>query len=205
MYIFVICKLCSCMETFISKLTLGIANLRIRRRPDLEEINRGIRILEARLSQRHVAGDLVVLQCTVAKMWERFRTHGNVRYRHGSGRERVTIQHEDCFIVVQTQGLLRLPACKNDLQNATSVKISTQTITSRLHRAIVWARRPAICIPLMQNHILARLPWVRTHIRWKLNDWTPVLFNDESRFCMDFKDIRVWRSSNQRFAPRIRC
>ena len=36
-----------------------------------------------------------------------------------------------------------------------------------------------------------------------LNDLTPVLFTDATRFCVDFTDrrVRVWRSSNERFAP----
>ena len=37
---------------------------------------------------------------------------------------------------------------------------------------------------------------------WVLNDWTPILFTDESRFCVDFTDrrARVWRMRNERFA-----
>ena len=35
------------------------------------------------------------------------------------------------------------------------------------------------------------------------NDWAPVLFTDESRFCVDFTDrrARVWRMPNARFSP----
>ena len=35
------------------------------------------------------------------------------------------------------------------------------------------------------------------------NDWAPVLFTDESRFCVDFTDrrARVWRMPNECFAP----
>ena len=35
------------------------------------------------------------------------------------------------------------------------------------------------------------------------NDWAPVLFTDESRFCVDFTDrrARAWRMPNERFAP----
>lgn len=39
-------------------------------------------------------------------------------------------------------------------------------------------------------------------VGWTLQDWTPVLFPNESRFCADFTDrrARVWRR-NERFAP----
>ena len=48
-----------------------------------------------------------------------------------------------------------------------------------------------------------RLAWARDHVTWTQNDWAPVLFTDESRFCVDFTDrrARVWRMSNERFAP----
>ena len=80
------------MVTFISKLALGMANLKIKRRLDAEEMNRGM--LEAGLSQRHVTGVLSVSKSTVARMWEQFRTHGNVWHRHGDGRERVTTHRQ---------------------------------------------------------------------------------------------------------------
>jgi hypothetical protein len=38
---------------------------------------------------------------------------------------------------------------------------------------------------------------------WTVNDCTPVLFTDDSRFCVDFTDrrARVWRSPNECLAP----
>ena len=49
-------------------------------------------------------------------------------------------------------------------------------------------RQPAIHIPSMLNYIQESLQWARIHVRWTLNDWTPVLFTDESRFRVDFTD-----------------
>ncbi|KAH3832857.1 hypothetical protein DPMN_106153 [Dreissena polymorpha] len=50
----------------------------------------------------------------------------------------------------------------------------------------------------MRNHIQACLQWAQDQITWSLNDWTPVLFIDESIFCVDFTDrhARVWRTTN---------
>lgn len=162
-------------------------------------------MLEAGRSQRHVAGVLGVSQSTVARMWRRFQTYGHVTHRHGGGRQRSTTQREDRFIVVQArrQRFVTATALQNDFQNATGVRLSTQTIRNRLHTAGMRARRPAIRIPLTRNHIQARLQWARDHARWTLHDWTPVLFTDESRFCVDFTDrrVRVWRSANERLAP----
>ena len=48
-----------------------------------------------------------------------------------------------------------------------------------------------------------RLAWARDHVTWTQNDSAPVLFTDESRFCVDFTDrrARVWRMPKERFAP----
>ena len=48
-----------------------------------------------------------------------------------------------------------------------------------------------------------RLALAQDHVTWTQNDWAPVLFTDESRFCVDFTDrrARVWRMQNERFAP----
>ena len=49
----------------------------------------------------------------------------------------------------------------------------------------------AIRIPLTQRHIQDLLQWAQIHVTWTVNDWTPVLFTDESRFCVDFTDRRA--------------
>ena len=48
-----------------------------------------------------------------------------------------------------------------------------------------------------------RLAWALDHVTWTQNDWAPILFTDESRFCVDFTDrrARVWRMPNECFAP----
>ena len=74
---------------------------RIIRRRDVEEMNRGIGMLEAVRYQWHVSGVLRVAQNTVVRMWEWFQTHGNVNHRHSGGREGVKIQYEDRFIFAQ--------------------------------------------------------------------------------------------------------
>ena len=88
---------------------------------------------------------------------------------------------------------------RNDFQNASNVRVSTQTIRNRLHSSGLIARRPVICIPFTPYHIQERLDWARQHVGWTLNDWTLVLFMDESKFCIDFTDCRAraWIARNE--------
>ena len=81
------------------------------------------------------------------------------------------------------------------------MRISTQAVRNRLREFGLNARIPAICVPLTRQHVQHRLDLARIHVRWTIRDWTPVLFTDESRFCLDFTDRRqlVWRMHKERF------
>ena len=74
---------------------------------------------------------------------------------------------------------------------------------NRLHDAGLRARRPAIRVPLTRRHIQERLDFAHLHLHWTIADWEPVLFTDESRFCIDFTDrrARVWRLPTEIFHP----
>ena len=109
------------------------------------------------------------------------------------------------FLVVQARRhrFDNATTLRRDFQNATGMRISTQTIRNLLHDAGLRSRRPAIRVPLTRYHVQMRLAWARDHVNWTLNDWAPVLFTDESRFCVDFTNrrARVWRMPNEHFAP----
>ena len=81
------------------------------------------------------------------------------------------------------------------------MRISTKTVRNRLHELGLNARIPAIRVPLTRQHVQDRLDLARIHVRWTIRDWTPVLFTDEPRFCLDFTDRRqlVWRMPKERF------
>ena len=178
-----------------------MADRRLRRHLSQDEMNRGIGMLHSGLSQRHVANVLGVSQSVVSRMWNRFITTGNVRH----WRERSTNEVHDRFLVVQARRhrFDNATTLRRDFQNVTGVRISTQTIRNRLHDAGLRSRRPAIRVPLTRYHVQMRLAWARDHVTWTQNDWAPVQFTDESRFCVDFTDrrARVWRMPNERFAP----
>ena len=134
-----------------------MADRRLRRHLSQDEMNRGIGMLHSGLSQRHVANVLGVSQSVVSRMWNRFITTGNVRHLHaggggggGGGRERSTNEVQDRFLVVQARRhrFDNTATLRRDFQNATGVRISTQTIRNRLHDAGLRSRRPAIRVPL---------------------------------------------------------
>ena len=131
----------------------------LRRHLSQDEMNRGIGMRHSGLSQRHVANVLGVSQSVVSRMWNRFTTTGNVRHLHAGGRERSTNEVQDRFLVIQAwhHRFDNATTLRRDFQNATGVRISTQTIRNRLHDAGLRSRRPAIRVPLTRYHVQMRL------------------------------------------------
>ena len=176
-----------------------------RRRLSAEDMARGVGMLLGGSSQREVAGALGVSQSVVSRFWNRYQTTGTVTPRHSGGHPRVTTQREDRYLLVQSR---RSPfhnatQLQHDLQNASGNRVSTQTVRRRLHDGGLHSRAPAIRVPLTRQHKQARLLWALEHQGWTAANWTPVLFSDESRFCLDVTDRRrrVWRRQNERFTP----
>ena len=149
-----------------------MADRQVRRRLSEEEMNKGIGMLEAGLSHREVASVLGVSQSVVSRMWTRFELTGNVMHQHAGGRERSTTRAQDQFVALQARRhrFNTATTLRSELQNATGVRLSTQTIINRLHEAGLRSRRPAKRISLTQHHVQERLKWARAHVTWALND-----------------------------------
>ena len=185
-----------------------MADRRLRRHLSQDETNRGIGMLHSGYPKDMLLMSLVcprVLSPECGTGLLRPEMLGTCMLGWGGGRERSTNEVKDRFLVVQARRhrFVNATTLRRDFQSATGVRISTQTIRNRLHDAGLRSRRPAIRVPLTRYHVQMRLAWARDHVTWTQNNWAPVLFTDESRFCVDFTDrrARVWRMPNERFAP----
>ncbi|GFU87993.1 transposable element Tcb2 transposase [Trichonephila clavipes] len=65
----------------------------------------------------------------------------------------------------------------------------------------LFARRPELCLPLKVDHRRHRLQWCREHKNWTTDQWSRVLFMDESRFSTrsDSRRVLIWREIGTRF------
>ncbi|GFX62529.1 transposable element Tcb2 transposase [Trichonephila clavipes] len=59
----------------------------------------------------------------------------------------------------------------------------------------MYARRPMVCVRLTSRHRRDRREWATEHVNWRRNEWSNVLFSDESRFSVhpDNRRIFIWR------------
>ncbi|GFT24170.1 transposable element Tcb1 transposase [Trichonephila clavipes] len=89
------------------------------------------------------------------------------------------------------------------LRSATGTTVSNQTVRNRLHGVGLYARRPMVCVRLISRHHRDRREWATEHVNWRRNEWSNVLFSDESRFSVhpDNSRIFIWRDHGSRNNP----
>ncbi|GFV59271.1 transposable element Tcb2 transposase [Trichonephila clavipes] len=65
----------------------------------------------------------------------------------------------------------------------------------------LYARRPVRCVPLTTTHCRLRLTWSREHALWTQQQWSCVMFSDESRFSLqsDSRRTLIWRAPGTRY------
>ena len=202
-----------CLINACHKLVIQLSNCTkqrsTRKMVKLSNLERArvIGLLEAGRSRRDVANQFHVSVATLSRLVRRYRETGDVKDRVRSGRPRITTAVEDRRI--------RLLSLRSRDKPATVIRdeirvdranprqgLSVQTVRNQLHNNGLRSRKTAMKPLLNDGHKQARLTWARQHVRWTRQQWSHVLFTDESRFCLDHHDgrVRVWRRRGERFA-----
>lgn len=163
--------------------------------------------LEAGQSQAQVATELNVTPSVVCNLWKQFQDTGSISRRPGQGRPRSTTTNEERYLALSARRHRTATASQlsRELYAATGTRVSRSTVARRLHERGLYARRPAVCVPLTAAHKRARLAWCRQHEPWTRLQWSTVLFTDESRFSLDTDSRRtfIWREPGTRYHPSL--
>ncbi|GFV84786.1 uncharacterized protein TNCV_4297681 [Trichonephila clavipes] len=124
---------------------------------------------------------------------QRFQDDGNVSRCYSTGRPRVTTPNEDRYLAVTAKRNKRSSASdlSRQLSSATGTTVSRQTVHRRLGHIGLYARRPVICVPLTATHCRLRLTWSREHALWTPQQWSCVMFFDESRTDLHVQSVTM--------------
>ncbi|GBO12845.1 Transposable element Tcb2 transposase [Araneus ventricosus] len=145
------------------------------------------------------------LVSVVCNLWKQFQDTGSIERKPGQGRPRATTVTEDRYlsIIARRNRGATASQLSRDLYAATGTRVSRVTVSKRLHETGLFARRPAVCVPLTSTNRGARLAWCREHRDWSMDQWATVLFTDESRFSLNTDSRRtfIWREPGTRYLP----
>ncbi|GFY30953.1 transposable element Tc1 transposase [Trichonephila clavipes] len=159
--------------------------------------------LECGRTQLEVSEVLGITQSVISRLWQRFQDDDNVSRCYSTGRPRVTTPNEDRYLAVTAKTNRRSTASGLSLQlsSATGTTVSRQTVYRRLGHIGLYAHKPVRCVSLTATHCRLRLTWSREHALWTPQQWSCVMFSDESRFSLQSNSRRtlIWRAPSTRY------
>ncbi|GBO03812.1 hypothetical protein AVEN_232210-1 [Araneus ventricosus] len=122
----------------------------------LTEFERGrvVGLLEGGFSFRDIAERLGRNVSTVHDCWQQWSREGTVSRRLGSGQPRGTTERKDHR--VRRMAVAHCTASAAEIRAAVGTTVTQLTVTNRLLKGHLRARRPVACIPLTPNHCRLR-------------------------------------------------
>ncbi|GFU22958.1 transposable element Tcb1 transposase [Trichonephila clavipes] len=140
-------------------------------RKHLDDFLRGriIGRLECGRTQLEVFEELGIAQSVISRLWQRFQDDVTAKRNRRSTASDLSRQ----------------------LSSATGTTVSRQTVNRRLGHIGLYARRPVRCVPLTATHCRLRFTWSRKHALWTPQQWSCVMFFDESRTDLHVQSVTM--------------
>lgn len=170
----------------------------------LEDVAAAVALHNDGRSVRYIAYVMNMPRSTIHDALKRFRETQEYTRRPGSGRPRCTTQNEDRRMVLSVLRERNLPSTMvaQRFFNMHGRPISAKTVKRRLKASGLMSAKPATGPRLLRMHRVERLRFAQNHRAWRNEQWSCVLFTDESRFNLRSPDGRekVWRRRGERYS-----
>jgi transposase len=160
-----------------------------------------LRAETAGLSYREIGRKFNRDHKTIARFCKNYAATNSLNRKKGSGRKRKTTEREDRSIMIYVK---RHRFCTSrDIKAALALpSLSFRTICTRIKESgefnSYWAARKPF---INEQNRIKRVKWCREHLNWTHEQWSRVLWSDESPFVLSFKaKKKVWRLHNERYA-----
>lgn len=140
---------------------------------------------------------------TVYDVIRRVKALGSVSKKPRKGRPRITTPRIDRFIsgMVRDNRMLSATKVQKAVLEQFELSLGRKTVVRRLHEAGHRGYRPAKRPLLTKKHMKTRLDWAKKHSDFSQEQWSKVLWSDESKFCIFGNNHvqSVWRKPGERF------
>ncbi|GFV03170.1 transposable element Tcb1 transposase [Trichonephila clavipes] len=169
-------------------------------RKHLDDFLRGriIGRLECGRTQLEVSEELGIAQSVISRLWQRFQDDSNVSRCYSTDRPELRRMGT---VTAKRNRRSTASDLSRHLSSTTGTTVSRQTVYRRLGQIGLYARGPVRCVPLTATHCRLRLTWSREYALWTPQQWSCVMFSDESRFSLqsDFRQTLIWRAPGTRY------
>ena len=163
-------------------------------RISLEDKGKVLALSEEGYTQREIAARAGCTQSSVSEILKKKRLTGSVKDAKIPGRKRKTSTREDRVVVRKSKSnrFKMAPQIKAEMQIEHGVNISVSTTRRRLREAGLKDCKPRKKPRLTARHKKCRLQFAQAHKDWTPEQWSRVIFSDESRFLLHRSDGRVY-------------
>lgn len=142
----------------------------------------------------------------VGQIWKKYKLTGSTKNRKQTGRPRKTTERQDRKLIKLCKEEPRLSAVDLNVQmrQIYGIDCSVSTTKRRLRHANLFGRRPAKKPLVSLKNRKARIDFAKEHLNWTSQQWSKVLFSDESKFMLFGSDgIKyIRRPIGSRYDPK---